>query len=236
MPLTDKSLRHIAVIMDGNGRWAKKNNLPTIAGHKAGAEATRRITEAAFEYGVEYLTLYAFSSENWRRDQHWINELFGLLSWYLEHEITYLNEKNVRLRSIGDRERLPEKIRKLLNNAETKTKNNTGITILLALSYSGRDEIVRAANALIKDAKAGVIDNVTEQTFSAYLDTRDIPDPDLLIRTSGEQRLSNFLLWQLAYAEFVFDDIFWPDFTKEHFEKALYEFKNRERRYGRDVT
>lgn len=236
MSVENKPPRHVAIIMDGNGRWAKKNNLSTIAGHKAGADATKRITEAAVACGVRYLTLYTFSSENWQRDQRWIDDLFGLLGWYLENEINYLNENNVCLRAIGDRSRLPQKIQKLLKNAEEKTKNNTKLTILLALSYSGRDEIVRAVNDIINDAKAGTLDTIDEQSFASYLDTKGIPDPDLLIRTSGEKRLSNFLLWQFAYSEFVFNDVLWPDFTKEHFEKALYEFKNRERRYGRDVV
>ena len=225
-------LRHIAIVMDGNGRWAKKNNLPTIAGHKAGAEATRRITEAAAKHNVEYLTLYTFSTENWRRDERWINELFGLLAWYLEHEISILHKNNVRLKTIGDRKRLPEKIQKLINKAEEKTKDNTGITVVLALSYSGRDEIVRAINTIIKDAKNGIIDSIDEKSFEGYLDTHNLPELDLFIRTSGEKRISNYLLWQIAYTELVFEDVLWPDFTEEHLEKAMHEFKNRERRYG----
>lgn len=221
--------------MDGNGRWAKQKGLPTIAGHKAGAEAARRLMQAAVDHNVEYLTLYTFSSENWTRSEKWIYELFGLLSWYLQHEINSLHEKNICLKSIGDKTRLPDNIQKLLANAEEKTKNNTRITVILALSYSSKDEIIRAINTLIKDVQANKITSVNEDSFEQYLDTRNIPDPDLLIRTSGEQRISNYLLWQLAYSEFVFDTVLWPDFTETHFEKAVYEYKNRERRYGRDV-
>lgn len=230
-----KPLRHVAIIMDGNGRWAKKNNLPTIAGHKAGAEAARRITQAAINHNVEFLTLYTFSSENWKRNESWISDLFGLLGWYLENEVKSLHENNICLRSIGDRARLPDKLQKSLVKAEEKTKNNTGITIILALSYSSRDEIVRAVNRIVKDVQKNKISSVDEQTFEQYLDTYGIPDPDLLIRTSGEQRISNYLLWQLAYTEFVFNDVLWPDFMETHFEKAVYEYKNRERRYGSDV-
>ena len=234
--LEKKPLRHVAIIMDGNGRWAKKKNLPTIAGHKAGAEAARRITEAAAKQNVEYLTLYTFSTENWQRDERWINELFGLLAWYLEHEITFLCKNNVRFKTIGDRQRLPEKIQKLITKAEEKTKDNTGITVVLALSYSGRDEIVRAVNTIINDAKNGVIKSIDEKSFEDYLDTHNLPDLDLFIRTSGEKRISNYLLWQIAYTELVFEDVLWPDFTEEHFEKAIYEFKNRDRRFGGDVA
>lgn len=229
-------LRHVAIIMDGNGRWAKKNNLPTIAGHKAGAEAARRITEAAAKHNIEYLTLYTFSTENWKRDERWINELFSLLAWYLEHEINYLHKSNVRLKTIGDRTRLPEKIQKLIQKAENKTKDNTGITVILALSYSGRDEIVRAVNTIINDARNGSIDSIDEKSFEHYLDTHTLPDLDLFIRTSGEKRISNYLLWQIAYTELVFEDVLWPDFTEKHFERAIYEFQNRERRYGLYVS
>jgi undecaprenyl diphosphate synthase len=225
-------LRHVAIIMDGNGRWAKNKNLPTIAGHKAGAQAARKITEAAAKQNIEYLTLYTFSTENWKRDERWVNELFGLLSWYLENEVKYLHKNNVRLKAIGDRNRLPTQIQNHLAKAEEKTKDNTGITVVLALSYSGRDEIIRAANNIIKDAKNGTLDSVDATSFEKYLDTYKIPDPDLFIRTSGEKRISNYLLWQIAYTELVFSDALWPDFTEEHFEKAVYEFKNRERRYG----
>jgi len=234
--LTKKPIRHIAVIMDGNGRWAKKKNLPIIAGHKAGAEAARRITEAAAKHGVEFLTLYTFSTENWNRDERWISDLFGLLAWYLENEIKSLHKNNIRLKTIGDHQRLPLKIQKLIVKAEEKTKDNTGITVVLALSYTGRDEIVRAINKIIKDVQKGEIDSIDDKSFERYLDTYNIPDPELQIRTSGEKRISNYLLWQTAYTELVFDDVLWPDFTEEHFEKAIYEFKNRDRRFGGDVA
>jgi undecaprenyl diphosphate synthase len=220
--------------MDGNGRWAKKNNVATIAGHKAGASAARAVTKAAAAKGVEFLTLYAFSSENWRRNESWLTEFFGLLTWYLENEVEALHKNNVRIKAIGDRQLLPKKIQTLLTTAEAKTQNNTKITVTLALSYSGRNEIVRAVNQIIQGAKDGSIDQITEESFASFLDTNGVPDPDLLIRTSGEQRISNYMLWQLAYTEFVFDDILWPDFTAEHFEKALYAYTNRERRYGKD--
>ncbi len=228
-------LRHVAVIMDGNGRWAKNKNLPVISGHKAGAEAARRLTEVAIKYDVEYLTLYTFSSENWNRDENWISELFGLLEWYLAHEINYLHKNNVCLKVIGDRALLSEKLQKLIFKAEEKTKNNTAITVVLALSYSGRDEIIRAINSIVKDTKNGIIDFVTDKFFETYLDTYNIPDPDLLIRTSGEKRISNYLLWQIAYTELIFDDVLWPDFTEENFQNAVDEFQNRERRFGHHV-
>jgi undecaprenyl diphosphate synthase len=231
-----KPIKHVAIIMDGNGRWAKNKKLPTIAGHKAGAEAARLVTESATKHNIEYLTLYTFSSENWRRDDNWIDDLFGLLEWYLKNEINYLHKKNVCFKAIGELTRLPQTIQKLIVKAQDLTKDNTGITVVLALSYSGRNEIVRAINAIIKDAKNNVIDEIDDTSFEKYLDTYMIPDPDLLIRTSGEKRISNYLLWQSAYTELVFSDVLWPDFTEEHFEKALNEYEKRERRFGADVV
>jgi undecaprenyl diphosphate synthase len=220
--------------MDGNGRWASKKKSSTINGHKAGAQAARIATETAAKNGIEYLTLYAFSSENWNRDKNWLIDFFGLLSFYLEHEVDQLHQNGVCIRCIGDKSRLPKNVQILLQTAEEKTKNNTKITVILALSYSGRDEIIRAVNKIIVDAKEHRINEIDAQSFETYLDTYGIPDPDLLIRTSGEQRISNYLLWQMAYTEFVFYDALWPDFTEEHFEKALYEYANRERRFGKD--
>jgi undecaprenyl diphosphate synthase len=222
--------------MDGNGRWARQRNLPIIAGHKAGAEAARDITKTAIEHGIKYLTLYTFSSENWHRSQEWIDDLFGLLRWYLRYEIASLHTNNIRLMSIGDRDRLPDDVRKLIHSAEEKTKNNTALTVVLALSYGARDEIVRATKKIINDIQNGKHLELTEDVFASYLDTKNVPDPDLLIRTSGELRLSNYLLWQLAYAEFIFIDMYWPDFTPAEFTKALYEFTNRQRRFGKNTS
>jgi undecaprenyl diphosphate synthase len=219
--------------MDGNGRWAKSKSLPAIAGHKAGAEVAQQITEAAVDEGIKYLTLYTFSSENWFREQKWIDDLFGLLRWYLKNEIENLHKKNIRLKTIGDKNRLPEDVQKLITDAVDKTKDNTSLTVILALSYGSRDEIIRATSRIIDDARQGKIVHFDERIFESYLDTAGIPDPELLIRTSGEQRLSNYLLYQLAYAEFAFVDAFWPDFTPELFKATLNDFTQRQRRFGR---
>lgn len=220
--------------MDGNGRWAKSRNLPTIAGHKAGAEMARRITEFACKMGIKYLTLYTFSSENWFREQSWIDDFMGLLRWYLRNEFKQLMANGVRIQMIGDRTLFAKDIQELITETEEKTKNNTAITVVLALSYGSRDEITRAFKKLAYKVQAGDLDpsEITVETISKNLDTADFPDPDLLIRTSGEQRISNFLLWQIAYTEFVFVPNLWPDFSEEGFEKAIYEYQQRGRRYG----
>lgn len=225
---------HVAIIMDGNGRWAKARGLPRTAGHKRGAEAVRRTVEAARELGVSYLTLYAFSSENWKRPAGEVTDLMGLLRLYLRNEVANLHKNGIRLRVIGDRSRLSADINALIDESETKTAANTSLTLVLALSYGGRQEIVRAARKLAEDVAAGrmAAADIDESAFGARLFTADIPDPDLLIRTSGEQRISNFLLWQAAYAEFVFTDVLWPDFGREHLEDAIRDFHGRERRYG----
>ncbi len=225
---------HVAIIMDGNGRWAKARLLPRVAGHKKGADAVRACVKACGELGISYLTLYAFSSENWKRPVDEVDDLMGLLRHYLRHELEELGRNNVRLTFIGDRSRLSVDIVNLMTEAEGKTANNTGLTLILALNYGGQAEIVRAAQELARKAASGEIDpsTIDEQQLAAHLDTARFPDPDIIIRTSGEQRLSNFLLWQAAYAEFVFIDDLWPDFTKETLIKALMEFGNRERRYG----
>ena len=226
--------RHVAIIMDGNGRWAKSRGLPRTAGHKRGADAVRRTVEAARELGVSYLTLYAFSSENWKRPAGEVTDLMGLLRLYLRNEIANLNKNGVRLRIIGDRGRLGPDTVALVQDAESKTASNTALTLVLALSYGGRQEIIEAARAIALDVAAGRIDAsaIDEEAFSRNLYTMDIPDPDLLIRTSGEKRISNFLLWQSAYAEMVFQDVLWPDFGRSQLEEAIQDFHSRERRYG----
>jgi undecaprenyl diphosphate synthase len=225
---------HVAIIMDGNGRWAKARNLPRIAGHQRGAETVKTIVRAAAEMGVSFLTLYGFSSENWNRPEDEVNDLMGLLRFYLRSEINYLHENGVRLLVIGDRDRLDDDIVKLIEDAEAQTAKNKAITLVIALSYGGRSEITRAARMLATRVAAGDLSpaDIDEETLEASLFTSDIPDPDLLIRTSGEKRISNFLLWQTAYSELVFVDTLWPDFSKDDLENALLEFNGRERRYG----
>jgi undecaprenyl diphosphate synthase len=226
--------QHVAIIMDGNGRWAKSRGLPRTAGHKRGAEAVRRTVEAARELGISYLTLYAFSAENWKRPAGEVTDLMGLLRLYLRNEIANLNRNGVRLRVIGDRGRLGPDTVALIQEAEGKTAGNTGLTLVLALSYGGRQEIIEAARAMAVEVAAGRLDAsaIDEAAFSSRLFTAGIPDPDLLIRTSGEKRISNFLLWQSAYAEMVFLDVLWPDFGRAELDGAIQDFHRRERRYG----
>lgn len=225
---------HVAIIMDGNGRWAKARGLPRSAGHKRGAEAVRRTVECAREMGVSYLTLYAFSSENWKRPQGEVTDLMGLLRLYLRNEVKTLHKNGIRLRVIGDRSRLGPDIVALIEESEAKTAGNAAMTLILALSYGGRQEIAAAAAALAADVAAGRLaaDQVDEAALSARLFTAGIPDPDLIIRTSGEQRISNFLLWQCAYAELVFLDVLWPDFGRDDLLQAIRDFHGRERRFG----
>ena len=225
---------HVAIIMDGNGRWAKARMLPRIAGHRKGAEVVRELVTHCRELGVSYLTIYAFSSENWKRPSGEINDLMGLLKIYLKREIAELMRTGVRLRFIGNRNRLSESIITLIEEAENKTKHNARLTLTVALNYGGRDEIVKAAGRIAEDVAAGALacDDIDEDLFESYLETAGIPDPDLLIRTSGEQRVSNFLLWQTAYTELVFTPVLWPDFNKSNLEDAINEFHQRERRYG----
>ena len=225
---------HVAIIMDGNGRWARAKGLPRTAGHKAGAEAVRRTVKAAVDQGVQYLTLFGFSSENWKRPSGEVTDLMGLLRLYLRKEIGELDREGVRLRIIGDRERFDADIQNLIRDAEQRTVSNTRLNLTIALSYGGRQEILHAARTLAIQAASGGLDpaDLDEETFAGALYTSDLPDPDLLIRTSGEQRISNFLLWQLAYAEFVFTDVYWPDFGPDQLAKALEDFRGRERRFG----
>ncbi len=225
---------HVAIIMDGNGRWARSRGLPRVAGHRRGVDAVRRTVRAAGELGVEYLTLFSFSSENWRRPFEEVQELMKLLRFYLRNELAELHKNGVRFRMIGDRSRLPPDIVELIDEAELKTAQNKRLTLMIALSYGGRDEIVLATRRLAEAARAGGLDpaSITADDIERNLDTAGVPDPDLMIRTSGEQRLSNFLLWQSAYAEFVFLDRLWPDFDKADLEQAIVEFQRRDRRYG----
>lgn len=226
---------HVAIIMDGNGRWARARGLPRTMGHKAGIEALRRTLEAARALPVSHMTLYSFSSENWGRPADEVHELMGLLRFYLKHELAALHKNNVRLRIIGDRTRLAKDITDMIEAAEAKTAANTALTLTLALSYGGQQEITMAVRSIAAEVAAGrlVPGAVTPEVIGAHLYTHDIPDPDLVIRTSGEQRLSNFLIWQAAYAEFVFQEVLWPDYGREHLEAALAEFHQRERRFGK---
>jgi undecaprenyl diphosphate synthase len=229
--------RHIAIIMDGNGRWAQARGLPRVAGHRQGAEAVRRTVRIAGEIGIPYLTLFGFSSENWKRPLEEVDDLMGLLRHYLRGEIAELHKNNVRLRIIGDLTRLAPDIVTLIANAEALTRSNTGVNLTIALSYGGRAEIVAAVRSLAAKSAEGrlVPQAIDEAVISRHLFTADIPDPDLLIRTSGEQRISNFLLWQCAYSELVFTKTLWPDFGSADLEQAIADFGGRERRYGASI-
>ena len=226
--------KHVAIIMDGNGRWAVSRGLPRTAGHHRGAEAVRRSVIGAAELGISYLTLFGFSSENWKRPPTEVDDLMGLLRLYLRSEIAEFHRNGVRLRVIGDRERLSPDLVSMIVGAEEMTGANRRLQLTVALSYGGRSEIARAARVIAERAKAGEIDPsaIDEQLFEQHLLTAGMPDPDLVIRTSGEKRLSNFLLWQTAYSELVFIDKLWPDFTKQDLEDAIREFRSRDRRYG----
>ena len=225
---------HIAVIMDGNGRWAAARGLPRTMGHRAGIEAVRRTLKAAPELGVGHLTLYSFSSENWRRPLFEIEELMQLLRFYLRSELAAMHKEGIRVKIIGERKKLPSDIVDLITHAEDLTQDNKALTLTLALSYGGRQEIAAAARRLAKAVERGEMpsDAIDEHVVQSFLSTGGMPDPDLVIRTSGEKRISNFLLWQSAYAEFVFLDVLWPDFSGEHLAAAIAEFQRRERRYG----
>jgi undecaprenyl diphosphate synthase len=225
---------HVAIIMDGNGRWALKRGLPRVEGHRRGVEAVRRCVRAAIELGIPHLTLYTFSSENWRRPHEEIVDLMGLLKLFIRRDLAELHDQNVRIRVIGTAEKVDREVVKLIGDAVELTKSNTGLILTTAFNYGARDEIVRAARALAQKAAAGEIAaaDITPEQFAAELDTAGIPDPDLMIRTGGDKRISNFLLWQSAYAEFVFVDAFWPDFTKDMLIQAVGEFQSRERRFG----
>jgi undecaprenyl diphosphate synthase len=226
--------RHVAVIMDGNGRWARQRHLPRIEGHRAGAESARIVIRTAGELGIKYLTLYAFSVENWNRPPEEVDALMKYLVHYLKTETPELNKNNVRLEIIGQIYRLPELVQEHLKKSVNTLSRNNGLTLIMALSYGGRTEIVEAARNLAKKVKAGELDpeEITEHVFAQHLYTRNVPDPDLLIRTSGEMRVSNFLLWQISYAELVVTQTLWPDFRKLQFFEALEEYVRRHRRFG----
>ncbi|MCH2082242.1 MAG: isoprenyl transferase [Saprospiraceae bacterium] len=231
----DKLPRHIAIIMDGNGRWAKQHGKPRVFGHQNGVKSVRETTEAAAELGVDYLTLYAFSTENWNRPKLEVNALMSLLVETLNKEIKTLNKNNIRLQAIGDISKLPKKTYKALLEGIENTKNNTRMTLILALNYSARWEILQAAKGIAEKAKTEnlKIEDVNEEVFANFLSTKGVPDPELLIRTSGETRISNFLLWQIAYTELLFVPTFWPDFRKPDLYKAIIDYQNRERRFGK---
>lgn len=233
--IKEKMPKHTAIIMDGNGRWAQKRGNKRIFGHKNGVKAVRNVTEAAAELGMQYLTLYAFSTENWNRPKFEVDALMSLLVSTINKETPTLQKNNVKLLTIGDTAHLPKDVIRKLNKAKKETESNTGLNLILALSYSSRWEITNAVNNIVSDFKNGKIseDKIDENIIRAYLNTKDIPDPEFLIRTSGEQRISNFLLWQLAYTELYFTDVLWPDYTKEDFYKALVNYQQRERRFGK---
>jgi len=227
--------KHIAIIMDGNGRWAKERGYDRIFGHQNGVSSVRETTEAASEIGIEYLTLYAFSTENWSRPQAEVDALMELLIDTIEKETPTLNKNNVRLMAIGDLSRLPGNAGEKLQRCIALTSKNTGLALVLALSYSSRWEITNAVKSICQDVEAGKLrsEDINEEMVSNFLTTKSIPDPDLLIRTSGEERISNFLLWQIAYTELYFTQTHWPEFKKENFYQAIYEFQQRERRFGK---
>ena len=221
--------KHVAIIMDGNGRWAIKQGMNRVNGHAEGVNSVRDTLEMSTDIGIEHLTIYVFSKENWNRPEFEVNSLMSLLVNTIAKEITSLMERNIRVSLIGEIQDLPDKAGQSIVDIIAKTENNTGMTLQLAISYSGREEIINAVNAILKDGKK----NITEEEFSKYLYTADIPDPELLIRTGGEFRVSNFLLWQIAYTEFYITDILWPEFTKYDFLKAVDSYQSRERRFGK---
>jgi undecaprenyl diphosphate synthase len=227
--------RHMAIIMDGNGRWAKQRGLPRTEGHKNAVQSVREVIEAAAEIGIEYLTLYTFSTENWNRPQEEVHALMDLLVRCIEAETPTMQKNNIRFTAIGDLARMPLEVKNRLDGCIETTSKNTGLTLVLALSYSSRWEIVEAVKTIATKVKAEelAIEDITESVISQSLTTKEIPDPDLIVRTSGELRISNFLLWQVAYSEFFFTDIHWPDFRKVHFFEAILDYQRRERRFGK---
>ena len=234
----DAAPRHVAIIMDGNGRWAAARGLPRVEGHRRGVEALRRAVRSAHEFGVRHLTLYAFSAENWTRPAEEVSDLMNLLRIFIRRDLAELHKSNVRIKVIGERVGLPSDITDLLEDAEARTRDNSGLNLVVAFNYGGRQEIVSAIRRIAEAVRDGRIDPaaIDAGVVADHLDTADIPDPDLVIRTSGELRISNFLLWQSAYAEFVFLSLHWPDFDKAAFEEALASFHSRQRRYGGRVA
>ena len=225
---------HVAIILDGNGRWAKSKGMPRNYGHTVGAKNVETVCRAADELGIKYLTLYAFSTENWNRPQNEVNALMKLLEGYLKNCIKTADKNNMRVRVIGEITRLSNAFQQRIHELETASASNTGLNLTIAIKYGSRDEILRAVRHMVEDAREGKLEtkDIDENVFSSYLDTRELPDPDLLIRTSGEQRLSNYLLWQLAYSEFYFTDVPWPDFHKKELELAIEAYNKRDRRFG----
>lgn len=230
----DNIPQHIAIIMDGNGRWAKAKNLPRTMGHKAGVETIRRVIKEADRLGVKYITLYAFSTENWKRPKDEVNALMKLLVQYLKTEVSELHKNRVVLRVLGDINGLADDCRREIEESIELTKNNTGLVLNFAFNYGGRDEIIKAIKTMIDDVQEGKInkENIDQELFADYLYTKDSPDPDLIIRPSGEQRISNFLLWQCAYSEFWYSNVNWPDFSEKDLQRAIYDYQNRDRRFG----
>lgn len=240
-PVEPKIPQHVAIIMDGNGRWARARGLPRTLGHREGVEALRRTVEAAGKMGIKYLTVFGFSTENWTRPAEEVDALFELMRLYVAKDLDRLTKEGVCIRVIGGRDGLATDVREIIVRAEERTALNTGLRLTVAFNYGGRSEIVRAVQRIAEDVKAGKLEPeaITPQTFDLYLDTFDLPSPDLVIRTSGEQRISNFLLWQAAYAELVFLDVLWPDFDQAALESAFQEYQQRDRRFGgviRDTT
>ncbi len=226
--------RHVAVILDGNGRWAKKRGLPRAAGHKKGCEAVEQTVEDCARLGIDYLTVYGFSTENWKRSTEEVSALMQLFRYYMVRLLRIAKEQNVRVKMIGDRTRFAPDIIEGLNRLESETEDNTGLTFVIAVNYGSRDEMRRAVACIVRDAKAGRLseEDITEDLVASYLDTAGIPDPDLLIRTGSEMRLSNYLLWQCAYTELYVSDVLWPDFSKEELVKAIEDYNRRDRRFG----
>lgn len=225
---------HIAFIMDGNGRWAKKRGMPRLVGHNAGTETLKRIVKESRSLGIQYVTFYAFSTENWKRPSDEVDGLMNILVKFIKSEIDEIHKNDIKVNILGDIERLPDYAKEQVHYALELTKDNRSMQFNIALNYGGRDEIIQAVKRIAQDFKTGAltVDEIDENLFSEYLYTRDMPDPDLLIRTSGEVRLSNFLLWQLAYSEFTFETMYWPDFDEVAYRKAIYEFQTRNRRFG----
>lgn len=230
----DTPPEHVAIIMDGNGRWAKRRGLARLQGHRSGVDTVKRIVKAADEQGINYLTLYSFSTENWSRPREEVGELMNLLKMFIRKDLAELHQRNVRLKIIGDRNTIPNDLGPLLLEAEALTKDNKGLTLIIAFNYGSRDEIKRAMQTIATKVANGELktDEIDNETISNHLDTSGIPDPDMIIRTSGESRLSNFLMWQAAYSELVFVDCMWPEFTGDSLKEAIVEFNSRNRRYG----
>lgn len=227
----ESEIKHIAIIMDGNRRWAKEHNLPSAAGHKKGVTSLRNVVRACDEFGVKYLTVYAFSTENWKRSKEEVDFLMDLVAVTLKNELDDMDKEDVKISFIGDRSRLSDKLQKVTSNAQDKTKNNSGVNLQIALNYGSRDEIVNAVKSIIDNNYKS--DDITADVISKHLYTKDIPDPDILIRTGGEKRISNYLLWQIAYSEVIVVDEYWPEFDRCSLLKCIEEFNRRQRRYGK---